>query len=412
MGDDGVQVEIMILLAGGLVVASIVAKPLCQRLRVPPLVVFLGIGLLINSVDYAWPFLSDAGQSIFDFLAQMGVIAILFRAGLECDVRGLLKQLRGASFIWLGDVTVSGIVGFLITHYVLGFPLAPSLVVATAMTATSVGMTVPLWQKARALDTDTGRKFLDVAELDDISGVVLMALLFSILPALNGTEEGSLAATVVWEVGRFALTLLVFGALCIVMSLYLEEPLSRLMARFEPQPDDMLVVVGISMMIAAAAGLLGFSAAIGAFFAGLVFSRDPQRVHYDASFSALYDLFTPFFFIGIGMTIAPDALTGAVGIGLVFLLAASTGKMLGAGLFSLPLVPSSMAALTLGVSMVPRAEICMVIMQKGHGLGPEVVPPVVFSGMVLVSAVTCSVIPFIVGPMLVRYVAPKVPSSA
>jgi Kef-type K+ transport system membrane component KefB len=61
-----------------------------------------------------------------------------------------------------------------------------------------------------------------------------------------------------------------------------------------------VVVAGISFLIAALAGLLGFSVAIGAFFAGLVFSRDPDSVKLDGLFDTFYEIFVPFFFIGIG----------------------------------------------------------------------------------------------------------------
>ena len=94
----------------------------------------------------------------------------------------------------------------------------------------------------------------------------------------------------------------------------------------------MLEVVGVGFIIAAVAGLLGFSAAIGAFFAGLLFSRDSEAVKMDASFGALYELFTPFFFIGIGLNIEPRALNTGLIMGSVLLIAAVLGKLIGAGI--------------------------------------------------------------------------------
>ncbi|MFP4500627.1 MAG: cation:proton antiporter [Candidatus Hydrogenedentota bacterium] len=409
MRDETVHIHLLLMLVGGLVALSILIKPLCQRLGIPALVAFLAIGLGVRGADQAWPFFSDTGEEIFDFLAKLGIIVILFRTGMECDLRGLLKHLRGASFIWIGNMVVSAAAGYIATRYALGLATIPSLVVATAMTATSVGMTVPLWQQAGALDKDAGQQFVDVAELDDITGVVLMALLFAVLPILRDNGEGTLAATLAYEVGRFALAVVLFGAACLLFSIYAEQPVSRFVRRFEPKPNDMLVVAGIGIVIAAMAGLLGFSAAIGAFFAGLVFSGDPKRVDFDASFSAIYEMFAPFFFIGIGMTIAPDALTGAVSTGLVLLVAAVLGKVIGAGVFAIVPCPSLMCALTLGVSMVPRAEITMIIMHKGHNLGASVVPDTVFSGMVLVSALTCGITPFVLRPMIHRFTAGDAP---
>jgi Kef-type K+ transport system membrane component KefB len=73
-------------------------------------------------------------------------------------------------------------------------------------------------------------------------------------------------------------------------------------------------------------GALGFAIAIGAFFAGLVFGRDPQGVHLEASFSSIYDLFTPFFFVGIDLHIDPATLTTALGLAAPLLLMGDARK--------------------------------------------------------------------------------------
>jgi Kef-type K+ transport system membrane component KefB len=167
----------------------------------------------------------------------------------------------------------------------------------------------------------------------------------------------------------------------------------------------MLEVVGISFIIAALSEILGFSFAIGGFFAGLVFSRDPEAVKIDASFESLYDLFTPFFFIGIGLQIEPDALISAVGIGLVLLVAAVLGKVIGT---IAPAVwrTSWTGAVLLGISLVPRAEITTIVMERGLQLGEWAVPPKVFAAMVLVVTVTS-----IVAPLLLRHLLQKWPQT-
>jgi Kef-type K+ transport system membrane component KefB len=130
-----------------------------------------------------------------------------------------------------------------------------------------------------------------------------------------------------------------------------------------------------------------------------VFSRDPGKVRIDASFSSVYELFCPFFFIGIGLQMAPDSLGGATGMGLAFLGAAVLGKIIGTigpALFCAGVAQ----AVILAVSMVPRAEITLVIMNKGLQLGKDVVSRQVFSAMVMVSAATCAVAPVILQKLL------------
>ncbi len=172
---------------------------------------------------------------------------------------------------------------------------------------------------------------------------------------------------------------------------------------YEPHNLSVIVLlVGIVIVIAAIAGWLGFSLAIGGLFAGLVFSRDPNAVKQDASFGAIYELFTPFFFIGIGLQIRPEALHAALIPAVILVIIASLGKLIGTALPAL-LETSAEGALFIGLSMIPRAEITMIIMERGRNLGEWAVPPELFAGMVIVSAVTCILVPLIIDPLLRRY---------
>ncbi|MBD3348939.1 MAG: hypothetical protein GF400_07065 [Candidatus Eisenbacteria bacterium] len=134
-------------------------------------------------------------------------------------------------------------------------------------------------------------------------------------------------------------------------------------------PTAVLIVAAVTITaLAATAGLLGFSLAIGAFFAGLVFSRDPKAVRIEASFDVLYELFVPFFFVGLGVLVAPGSLGGALGVAAALLAAAVAGKLAGTAIPAAPLMKGAGAG-AIALSMVPRAETAMVIMRYGHRLG-------------------------------------------
>jgi len=393
---------LVILIVGATVIVAILTKATLERLSLPALIGFMAVGFAVRLGDSYWGFMDDQAQNIFDFLAEIGLICLLFRVGLESNLAGLLRQLRRATVVWVGDVAVSGLVGFAASYYLLGLPLIPSLFVGSALTATSVGIGVRVWQDRKALGTPVGELLLDVAEMDDLSGIVLMALLFAVAPVLRDSGHVSLgpmvAETCGWVLGR----LLAFGAACVVFSRYVEKRLTDFTRRIERGPDPMITMVGVAFVVAALASLMGFSVAIGAFFAGLVFSRDPAAVKMEGSFDALYELFYPFFFIGIGLGMAPASLTGAVGLGLVLLAAGIVGKVAGAGTPTL-LTAGRRSALLMSPSMIPRAEVAMVIMLHGRAMGDWAVPDEVFSGMALVSAVTCVLSPVALGWMLKRY---------
>ncbi|MGC9502398.1 cation:proton antiporter [Baaleninema sp.] len=397
------EISLLVLSVGVILTLGIFIKALLNNTGIPSLVAFLGFGFILNLLDRQFQILGESGYQVFEFLAEIGIISLLFRVGLESDLAGLKKQLPRASWIWIADISVNGILGFFAAYLLLQQALIPSLFVAIAMTATSVGVSVSVWQNQNATDSPTGELLLDVAELDDISGAILMALLLALAPTINQSGADSslwnLAAT---TSGSFFLKALVFGTLCFLFSQYIEENLTAFFRRIEPTPSPMLEVIGIGFIIASIAGLLGFSIAIGAFFAGLVFSRDPESVKIDASFNSIYEMFTPFFFIGIGLKIEPSALTTGLGWGAMLFAVAVVGKLLGAGLPAL-LKTHWKGATLIGISMIPRAEISTIIMQKGLALGSWAVSDRLFAAMVVVSALTTTIVPTFLSSLLKKW---------
>jgi len=393
------KLAMLIMITGALIVLALLIKAGLRKLRLPPMLGFLLVGFALRLLDERYGCLGSAGREVMHFLGILGVIVLLFRVGLESDLAGLVKQLRCASVIWFANVAASAALGYLAARYLLRLEFIPSLVVATAMTATSVGIPSLIWRDAKALDSEDGERFIDVAELDDISGVILMALLFAVLPALKDSGTNGIWAIVGKEASKFAVKLVLFAGGCYLFSRYVEKRLTGWLRQFENAPSLMLIVAGIGFMIAAAAGLIGFSAAIGAFFAGLAFSRDPKSVDLDASFGSVYELFSPFFFYSIGLLIDPGALTTGLVLGSALVVAAIGGKLLGT-VFSARLFVGWTAAAVLGVSLVPRAEITLLIMRRSHAMGEWAAPAPVYAGMVFVALVTCVAVPPVLHWML------------
>lgn len=391
----------LVLLTGVLVVCNILIAAACKRLRVPALVGYLVLGFVLGILGNRWGLLGGEARTVLEFLAKIGVVALLFRVGLESKPAKLLHQLRKASGVAVANVAISGALAYLAASWLLDLGMVTSLIIATASVATSVGLTVGVWREADALDTPEGGLLVDVAEIDDVLGVVLMALLFAVVPTLlggNGLPDPARIGSITLV---FTVKLLLFGAFCGVFAKYAEKPITGFFSRISSEPAPMLVVAGIGFTVAALAGLIGFSVAIGAFFAGLMFSRDERAEEIDDTFDSLYQLFTPFFFIGIGLMVDLDSLGGAMVPAGVLVAAAVVGKLLGAGA---PLLATTgwSSALVIGVSLVPRAEIFMVVMERGARLGEKVVPPEIFSAMILVSAATCFFTPLLLNPMLRR----------
>ncbi len=395
-----INYSLLVLLFGLMITSAILFKSFSEKLNIPALVGFILLGFMIKVTDTQLDFLNESSVKIFEFLGEIGVALLLFQIGLSSHVKGLLKALKSAAFIWLINVLTSAGAGFAAAYYLVGMEWIPSVFVAIALAATSVGVSVSPWKELNALDKKEGRIMLDTAELDDISSIILMALLFSIAPLLqSGTAKGNLTRILIQEGGWLILKLILFAGACILISVYLERPLTSFFKKFERYPDPIITIIADGLIIAALAGLLGFSIAIGAFFAGLVYSRDKKIVIGDSSFQSVYDLFTPFFFIMIGFSLSPDSLVSGMNIGIFLLLAALIGKLAGVGLPALGATGAG-GALLLGISMVPRAEVAMIVMQKGLNMGSWAVPQNLYSGMVVVTAVTCIFTPILVKRMI------------
>ena len=143
-------------------------------------------------MNQQWSFVTNAFNNTFAVLAQLGIAALLFRVGLKSHTQALLAKLPDASLIWIGDVLTNLLLGFLVSRYVLALPLETSLVIATAFSATSVAVSITVWDEMHKLNTSNGQLLVDVAELDDLSGVLLLAILLAIIPVLQGNEAALL----------------------------------------------------------------------------------------------------------------------------------------------------------------------------------------------------------------------------
>jgi Kef-type K+ transport system membrane component KefB len=390
-----------VIVVGALLIADLLLKAGLRRVGIPSVVVHLGLGFALALVEWRGGWLGEPGRQVVDFLGSIGLVLLLFRVGLESNVRKLAANLREASLVWVADVTASGTLGFAVARFGLGLELVPSLFVAVAMTATSVGVSVSVWREEGALDTRRGNLLIDVAELDDVSGILLMAVLFAVAPLLVDGRIDALASSVGSTIAGVLVRLAIFALAVVLFARFVEAPLTRLVGRIESAPDRLLTVVSVGLVVAAAAGGLGFSLAIGAFFGGLAFSRDRSAVRLDAYFDPLYDFFTPFFFVAIGLHVDPESVGAALPLGLALFVVAVAGKVVGAGGGSLVALKPRSAAL-LGVSMVPRAEIAMIVMQHGVLLGAWAVPGRIFSAMVLVSLLSCLLAPMAIRALLRR----------
>ncbi|MGF1761577.1 cation:proton antiporter [Photobacterium sagamiensis] len=397
------QTEYLILITiVMLLILSPMMKNMMARLGAPSLVGYILLGFLVSTMNQQWSFITPDFKNAFATLAHLGVVALLFRVGLKSRTKALLVKLPDASLIWVGDVLTTLLLSFVVCYYFLAQTLETSLVIATAFSATSVAVSAAVWGEMHKLNTSTGQLLVDVAELDDLSGVLLLGVLLAIIPALQNNETVFLPSIGIIAVKEM-ITFVLFITGCYLFSHYLEPAFTRFSCNKANSKSSGLTIsmLGTGIVITAIAGYLGLSLAIGALFAGLAFSRDPLTVHSDTKFMYFYELLTPFFFIYIGMQVDPSSISSSLGLAAILFILATLGKFFGVAVPAL-LITKKYDAILLGLSMIPRAEIAMIVVFQCQQLGDNIVSNKVFATMVLVSVTTSITAPLILRSLLVK----------
>ncbi|PQJ35292.1 hypothetical protein BSZ35_12385 [Salinibacter sp. 10B] len=380
------------LLVGSVLVLAILSEAGLERLGFPDLLGYLALGVLLRELDHFWNVVPPSSTHVLTFLSEFGIIVLLFQVGLQCNPQNLFSRLPGATLIAAVNIAVSGGLGFVAAHHLLGQSLIPSLFIAVALTTTSIGVSTNVWNRYRSLHCREGEMMIDVAEIDDLTGVILLALLTALLPYLQKGIGPALVWPTLWTFGLLLLKMAGLMLAGLLFARYLERPMMRLLRAVQLRSNTMLLVLGIALLVAGLTGVLGFPVAIGGFFAGLLFSRDRHSVAIGDAFDSLYHLFVPFFFVGVGFALDLWRLGPTLGPALVLLVAAVIGKGIGSFVPAQLTMPPQSAGL-LAVSLLPRSEITLVIMQRGLDLGA--VSRDAFTSVVLVVVTTMVGVPLL-----------------
>lgn len=386
---------LFMLVLGSVALLAIPLRSALKKAALPALVGFIGLGLAVSAADQLLGGVTHELRNQIGTLAQLGLVALLFRVGLESNLGRLVDQLRRAATIWLPNMAVAAALAFALVWAWPGLGPIPALLTGLAASATSIGVSVAPWEEAGALESDDGALLLDVAELDDLSAVVLLGIVFAVAPGLH--EGTGMFREAMWTGGAQIAKIAVFSAGCYAFSRLVEPRVSALFAKLDRRTGPFVFAAGTVFLIAAAADALGFSMAIGAIFAGLAFSRDPAEQRIDDAFAYVLALFGPFFFLSIGLSVGFDTFGAALPLAAALFIALVVGKFVGAGLAAWA-VAGRRIGLLIGASMVPRAEIFLIVMAQGLALGAWAVPPELYAASVLAAVATC-----VAGPLAVSW---------
>jgi Kef-type K+ transport system membrane component KefB len=343
---------------------------LFERLKQPGIVGEILAGILIGPGVLGWLKPND----FLTALAELGVMFLLFRVGLEVKSSELLQVGGTATLVAVLGVVVPFFLGWGILQ-LWGEPQLESIFMGAAMVATSVGITAQVLASKGLLQVRSSKIILAAAVIDDVLGLLILALVSSMARgSVNLIELGLTAALAV----GFTMLVVKWGTKTMSRVVPHVQKLRAGEAQFSLA---MVLLFGLSFLAVHA----GVAAIIGAFLAGMALAESVgHRVHDLAQ--GVTELLVPFFLVGIGLHFDLTAFTSwsTVALALVIFLAAVVSKFAGCGLGAYQL--GRIDATRVGVGMIPRGEVGMVVAQIGLSLG--VIQPHVYSVVVFMSVAT------------------------
>jgi Kef-type K+ transport system membrane component KefB len=313
-------------------------------------------------------------------LAEMGVLFLLFRVGLEVKSSELMSVGGTAALVALAGVLVPFAMGFGIAKG-FGEPNVEAFFVAAAMVATSIGITAQVLSEAGLLKTLAARITLGAAVIDDVLGLLVLAIVSSI--AKGDVNFAGLATTAGLAIG-FTVLVFKWGSKTV------GHVVPRVEQKFRTSEAQFTLAMVLMFGLAVLASYAGIAAIVGAFLAGMALADTvSHRVHDLAA--GISELLTPFFLAGIGMQmdLTPFADRDLLIFAAVLLVAAVLSKWIGgaAGAFRLGWAEAN----RIGVGMVPRGEVGLVVAQLGFTMG--VIPKSTFGVVVFMSLATTIIAP-------------------
>lgn len=292
-------------------------------------------------------------------IAEIGVIFLMFIAGLETDVNELVDSGKSSSIIALGGVLVPGILVFGGMYLINPDEIGIALFMAVVSTATSVSISVQTLREMNQLRTKQGISILGAAIIDDIVGIILLTFVVAAVKPVEGSSLIMTVAKIVSFFGIAALAGFLLTKLCKVC-----------VGKFSIDNSIVTYAVIVCFSLAFLSEELGVAAITGSYFAGVMFSMTPHRHKVSHEINKIATLlFTPVFFVSIGMGVDLKAATSALGLGTVFIVLAVVGKLIGCGVGARISGFDVRKSIQIGVGMIPRAEVAIIISTLGVKLG-------------------------------------------
>jgi len=388
---------------------------LFRRFHQPTIIAEIAIGIVLGPSVLGNPALGSYryvfNQTVIATLAVLGAIFLLFLIGLESDFRAIYTPRNVA--VACGGVVLPLLVGYATAIYLVpatssgtnGSPFTVALFVGATLTATSVAITAAVLLEFDLLKDRVARTILGAAVVDDVLGLIVLSVAV-------GTTTGRVSAADLAILLAEAIGFLVIG---LAIGVYLFR---RIVVRIQVEGKKLglrnggfLIALAITFLFASTAESIGLSAIVGAFLAGTLFANKPLQDDFSEGARYLGAVFTPIFFVSLGIQVDFPAVAAHVGLipfAIVLSVVAVVTKVVGC------FIPARLAKMTLhealavGWGMTPRGEVGLIVAVTALSAG--VIGDALYSIIVLV-LILVSILPTPLFKRALRAVAAERPEG-
>lgn len=313
------------------------------------------IGEILAGVILGPQVLNLIGTSeIFPVLAQIGAIFLLFTVGLQIKVEDMMTVGTTSLVVAFLGVIFPFIFGYLYV-LIINHTTVEAMFIGAAMVATSVGITARVFADLGILDTKVARVILGAAVIDDVIGLVVLAI-------VTGLGKGTLSLV---KIGLITLEAIGFIAFLIIIGRRVIHRMIPRVASFRTKDAVFSLGILFCLFLSAVASYIDLAAIVGAFLAGMVLAELNIEFNLSVKTESLYNFLVPFFFVILGSWVDLSIFSKPVLLwaALIITLFAILGKLLGCGLGALNLGKKD--AVVVGFGMIPRGEVGMIIASIG-----------------------------------------------
>lgn len=371
--------QVLLALLVVLLAAKLMAE-LFERLRQPAVVGEILAGVIIGPglLNLVHP------NEVIGALAEIGVIFALFTVGLETKPSDIFKVGGTATLAAILGVIVPFIAGWLLLSAWGGYSTVEATFLGAAMVATSVGITARVLSGMGLISLTTSRVILAAAVIDDVIGLLVLAVVSSMA---SGHINYLHLALIAFLAVSFTLITAVFGSSAVKR---VKRPVDRMKINHSLFIFSLLLCFGLAVV----ADLIGIAGIIGAFLAGVALSEAIEDTPVHVQSQTLSEFLMPFFIVNIGLhlNVAVFASGKIILISLVAIVLACASKLIGCGLGAAKM--GKRRAIQVGVGMIPRGEVGIVVAQIG--LGMKAVGEAVYAVVLAIAVATTLIAPILI----------------